>query len=340
MKHRNFYLSVAVLTLGVFMLFSIITVHPVSAKPCIPEGAIIDSATFSIYVNGDSDQTVQLHRITASWTETGVTWGNFGGSFDGAVEGSFVANGTGWRSVDITSLVQQWTEGIYRNYGLLLEQGLTNSTTYRSSEDGPVELRPKLEICYTTVSESNCITIQRPGTEQDGVADAYIWEISPNHNGGNSHTLYTGNVGGYEKQRLVQFELEICPGEDAPGTGTPGYWKTHPEAWPVDVITIGDVTYAKDDAIAFMWMPEMGDKTFTIFRALVSAKLNVLIGNDDSCIAETIAAADEWMDAYGPVDSRVKGNSPAWQEGEPLYFELDDYNNGYLCAPSRDSLEE
>ena len=41
-------------------------------------------------------------------------------------------------------------------------------------------------------------------------------------------------------------------------------------------------------------MPD-GDRTFTLFRALVSAKLNVLIGNDSSCIASTIAAADSWM---------------------------------------------
>ncbi len=27
-----------------------------------------------------------------------------------------------------------------------------------------------------------------------------------------------------------------------PGTGTPGYWKNHPEAWPVDYIKIGYTT--------------------------------------------------------------------------------------------------
>ena len=27
----------------------------------------------------------------------------------------------------------------------------------------------------------------------------------------------------------------------APGTGTPGYWKTHPEAWPVPGLTVGGV---------------------------------------------------------------------------------------------------
>ena len=122
----------------------------------------------------------------------------------------------------------------------------------------------------------------------------------------------------------------------APGTGTPGYWKNHPEAWPVEEITIGGVIYTKEEAIDIMEMPD-GDKTYTIFRALVSAKLNVLIGNDDSCIADTISEADAWMETYGPVGSGIHADSDAWKEGEPLYWELDDYNNGELpCAFPRD----
>jgi len=124
----------------------------------------------------------------------------------------------------------------------------------------------------------------------------------------------------------------------APGTGTPGYWKNHPEAWPVEEITIGGVIYTKEKAIGYMRMPEKGDKTYTIFRALVSAKLNVHIGNDASCIADTITAADEWMETHGPVGSGIRANSDAWKDGEPLYIVMDDYNNGLLCASSRDEL--
>jgi hypothetical protein len=123
---------------------------------------------------------------------------------------------------------------------------------------------------------------------------------------------------------------------EAPGTGTPGYWKNHPEAWPVDEITIGGLVYTRAEAISFMMDPVAGDKTFTMFPALVSAKLNVLAGNDDTCIADTIAAADAWMASY-PVGSGVEGSSPAWKEGEPLYEDLDLYNNGDLgCVFPRD----
>ena len=79
-----------------------------------------------------------------------------------------------------------------------------------------------------------------------------------------------------------------------PGTGTPGYWKNHPEAWPLPGVTIGGMYDLKADAIA--WLGKGGkDKTITMFSSLLSAKLNVKIGNDSSCVASTIAAADIWM---------------------------------------------
>lgn len=128
---------------------------------------------------------------------------------------------------------------------------------------------------------------------------------------------------------------EVC--FDNPGTGTPGYWHKieHWEDWGLSGVTIGGVYYAASEAIEWINMPVKGDKTLTMFPALVAAKLNVMIGNDSSCIAGTIAAADAWMAAH-PVGDGVKASSSAWRAGEPLYSMLDQYNNGYLCAPHRD----
>ena len=120
------------------------------------------------------------------------------------------------------------------------------------------------------------------------------------------------------------------------GTGTPGYWKNHPEAWPVSSITIGGVSYTKAKAINWLNTADRGDKTVTMFRHLLSAKLNVLNGTDSSCIASTISAADAWMQTHGPVGSGVAASSAAWQQGSSLATKLDNYNNGLLCAPHRD----
>jgi hypothetical protein len=121
------------------------------------------------------------------------------------------------------------------------------------------------------------------------------------------------------------------------GTGTPGYWMNHPEAWPVEQITIGGVIYSKAAAIKWMKKPVSKDMTVALFPALVSAKLNVLNGTNDTCIADTIQAADAWM-AIHPVGSGVKAKSADWKQISDEFSDLDDYNNGLLCAPHRDSL--
>ena len=129
------------------------------------------------------------------------------------------------------------------------------------------------------------------------------------------------------------------------GTGTPGYWKNHPEAWPGPV-TVGGVQYVNAqtatppaktmyDAIKLMGKVS-GDKTISMFAALISAKLNSMLANNTVCIAETIGKADVWMAAH-PVGSNVKASSTAWSVGaDEWHTLLDDYNNGKLCAPHRD----
>lgn len=129
----------------------------------------------------------------------------------------------------------------------------------------------------------------------------------------------------------LEFRYTVC----SPGTGTPGYWKNHPEAWPVSEITIGGVTYTRDEAIAEMWAKKNNDKTYTMFSALVATRLNVYIGNAYASVANTMIEADQWL-ADNPLGTGVKGSSSAWKVGEPLYLKLDQYNNGLLDAPHRD----
>ena len=150
--------------------------------------------------------------------------------------------------------------------------------------------------------------------------------------GNNSCTAVT--VSNTSNNQTLDFGFWKTP-KVSPGTGTPGYWKNHPEAWPVASLTIGGVTYSQEQALYFMGLPD-GDKTITMFRSLVSARLNVEIGNEAGCIASTISAADAWMALYGPAGNGVKARTRAWKAGEPLYFELDAYNNGDRCAPHRD----
>lgn len=314
--------------------------QPASAQAVIPEGSIITSAEFTIYARYNvDDQTVYLYRITQEWTELGVTWNSFSGSYDSFPPISPFMAAT-QNVVDVTDLVQGWVDGDYPNYGIFLEMGNLDHIAYYSSEDGTVATRPRLEVEYTDPFgvPGNHVVIQRPAETQGGVADTYIWESRSGANFGNSPSLYTGMYYGRgEKQSLVRFFFTVEPSPPGPGTGTQGYWKNHPRAWPVSGIEIGGMWYTKRDAIRGMNKPVKGDKTRSMFRQLVAAKLNVEIGNNDSCIDLEIEAADSWMCDH-PPGSRVKANSPAWQnEGGFLHYMLNEYNNGRLdCANHRD----
>ena len=133
-------------------------------------------------------------------------------------------------------------------------------------------------------------------------------------------------------QNALDYDFGYRQAGTASGVGGGGFWKNHPEDWPVTVITVGGITYTREEAIALMEMPSQGDKTFEMFFQLVAAKLNVFSGNDPSCIEATLLAADSWL-VDNPLGSNVRGNSSAWRdEGSALHQELEDYNQGQLCG--------
>ncbi len=141
---------------------------------------------------------------------------------------------------------------------------------------------------------------------------------------------------GVEDCASCASDCGTCPAA-APGTGTPGYWKNHPDAWRVSQLTIGGKTYTKAQLLDIISRPTKGDVTYIIAKHLIVAKLNVGVGNQSSCIEDTIAQADAWLATY-PLGSNVKenGKNSPWPSGQPLAVRLDDYNNGLLCAPHRD----
>jgi len=321
--------------------------RPAAASIEIPYDAAVSSATLRLYVRGvwGPNMNVTIHRVTGAWDEATATWNTFNGAYDSAVVNNFMVGSSLGRTieVDVTSLVQGWTDGLYPNYGLLIQSSVVEPNFYAvyDSKEAPLQFPvpvvPALKICWN----NNTVC-----SEYDtAVQDTYIHQLFPNDIRGTWPILYTGNVSNVstcpmnncKKQSLIQFDIKVKPPEYTnPGTGTPGFWKNHPEAWPTGSIVIGGITYSKDQAIEWLKTSDKQDKTITMFRALVSAKLNVMIGNNPSCISTTLTAADAWMAAH-PVGSLLPASDAAWTvEGQPLATTLDNYNNGLLCAPHRD----
>jgi hypothetical protein len=74
------------------------------------------------------------------------------------------------------------------------------------------------------------------------------------------------------------------------------------------------------------------DMSNVLFEELVSAKLNVDLGNTAYCIIDVIEAADAWMEENGPVGSGIQLDHPAYDTGSSLVSQLESYNNGLMCA--------
>jgi hypothetical protein len=112
-----------------------------------------------------------------------------------------------------------------------------------------------------------------------------------------------------------------------------GFWKNHTETWPVDKVVVGNIEYTKEQALARM--TGGADKSFTLFRELVTALLNIESGVPEDCIVEEIEVADQWL-ATNPPGSNVKANTDAWKgEGKGLHSILKSFNQGKLCAETR-----
>jgi len=111
-----------------------------------------------------------------------------------------------------------------------------------------------------------------------------------------------------------------------------GYWKNHPEKWPVDWIEIGDINYSKEEAIDILEGANAKDATRMLAAQLIAAKLNRLSGacpNFRCCdksvdIDEVIEDADEFLMEY-PIGCDPQDEKR--QNALQLKDLLDAYNN-------------
>lgn len=305
----------------------------------LPEGATLESATLNLYVDVPNGQTICVHRVTNSWDELTVTWNNFGGAFNAAVVNTFVADASGWKTVDITSLVQAWLDGTYPNYGLLIDQQekVTPRASYFSSEVNA--LPPFMRICYTDASGTNCEDLMC-------LDDAFIWEYYPDQNYGTLNRLYTGwqYTTDLEKLSLLLFSIEYVPTEDG-CTHTIGYWKNWNGLGPQpDMVTqylpiwLGNAdgqysvqvtTAVMSYEILSMSWDSQKNGIIKLYAQLLGAKLSIASGADGSAVAGVITDADNFLAAHpwsswyslSKTDQKMVN---AWMET------LDLYNNGYI----------
>lgn len=113
-------------------------------------------------------------------------------------------------------------------------------------------------------------------------------------------------------------------------TYTLGYWKTHAEAWPVNSLTLGTVSYTKSQLLSILSRPVQGNGLISLAHQLIAAKLNVAAGASPTSIAGTISSADALI--AGRVVPPVGSGSLTPSSTSVVTQGLDDFNNG-LSGP-------
>lgn len=127
----------------------------------IPVGSTIESATFSLYaatVSGWSPTpgAVALYPVTSAWDETTVTYATRPSQSATSVGSLLFPNSSaGYRTLDVTGLVQDWFDGTVANYGLItsdVHRAAGNGRGYvrfYSKEAAGFNFDPRLDVTYT-----------------------------------------------------------------------------------------------------------------------------------------------------------------------------------------------
>ncbi len=114
-----------------------------------------------------------------------------------------------------------------------------------------------------------------------------------------------------------------------------GYWKNHPENWPVDEIDIGNVTYTKEEALTILKEANAKDATKMLAAQLIAAKLNRISGaspwfsHNCNC-ANSLSIDDIIEEADTFLTNHSIGSDPRGEDREvalQLKNTLDAYNN-------------
>jgi hypothetical protein len=210
----------------------------------VPLGSTIISATLKVNCL-DSGNMMKMYRLIEDWAEGQVTWNDrssgvpwTNGGADGPGSNAGVAldgdcTATGWRTMDITQFVQEWSDGA-ANFGIVLTDSGGDGVDFYSSESGSP---PVLTITYGSDFQPIQQTQPMSGTEDTitfgpiTLADEqeYVWNC-----------LVT-NVSGEQSWAPADFHLTVntqCP--DEPVVVQPADGSTDVSTSPELVVTVSD----------------------------------------------------------------------------------------------------
>jgi hypothetical protein len=161
----------------------------------IPAGSTVNSASFQLCEKNDTDVSLELRKITSSWSESTVTWNNkptfqsypYWSKYVG---GSANYKCTVWDSTefsDLRSIVESWINTPAINYGFHLVSQIGLTFVY-TSEASTSANRPKLTINYTPPPPPDLIVTDvhpdpLPSAGKFYVGQSVRWYVTVKNNG-------------------------------------------------------------------------------------------------------------------------------------------------------------
>jgi hypothetical protein len=109
-------------------------------------------------------------------------------------------------------------------------------------------------------------------------------------------------------------------------TLTQGYWKNHPEAWPVTSLMLGSESYTQEELLQILKTPVRGNGLISLAHQLIAAKLNIANEASDCDVSEAVSDADALIGSL--VVPPIGSGSLAPSDTSGLTGQLDEYNNG------------
>jgi len=139
-----------------------------------------------------------------------------------------------------------------------------------------------------------------------------------------------------------EINLTIDAGIYMPQTGggctyTMGYWKNHPNDWPVDTLMLGSVQYSQMELLQIFRRPVKGNGLVSLAHQLIAAKLNVENGADPTDVQGYIDDADAMIGSL--VVPPIGGGYLAPSSTGYLTHMLDQYNMGYIGPGHCDDMQ-
>lgn len=124
-----------------------------------------------------------------------------------------------------------------------------------------------------------------------------------------------------------------------------GFWKTHPDNWPVDQLELGTLNYTQAQLLAILNQEVLGNGLISLAHQLIAANLNQANGAPvPQGVQDAIDCADGLID--GLVVPPIGGGFTPPDVTEPCNLILDEYNNGLFpdgppsCDEEEDDEEE